>query len=332
MTSSKPLRPGDSYQALVYVPRPTDTQLKRSDADYPGYTQDFLELKRAAARRVRRPRGPGDGQAAGPDGRRPLRPLRHRRRGRRRVAQRLRRRAGRRPGHGRLALRPALRAHPADQARHEDALRVRAGRHRPRPGGDHLRREPAAAPLSARGLPLRHQERLLPAVLRRDGAHAAHGRRARAGRVGLQPRQLQQRAQGLRRARHRRALVGRGLLPALRLDHLRPDARRVAGHLAARRRRPERQRRARPCRPTSAGAWASRATARSRPATPAPASRPPTGAAAGSCPSAPRSSRSWPSSAASALAPAHAVRRRSRPRWPSCSARCTAPGATRRPT
>ncbi len=44
MTSNKPLRPGDSYQALVYVPHPTDAQLKRSSAEYPGYTQDFLEL------------------------------------------------------------------------------------------------------------------------------------------------------------------------------------------------------------------------------------------------------------------------------------------------
>jgi hypothetical protein len=45
VTSTKPLRPGDSYQAQVYVPRPTDTQLKRSAPDYPGYTQDFLELR-----------------------------------------------------------------------------------------------------------------------------------------------------------------------------------------------------------------------------------------------------------------------------------------------
>jgi protein-glutamine gamma-glutamyltransferase len=45
VTSSKPLRPGDSYQAQVYVPRPTDAQLKRAPADYPGYTQDFLELR-----------------------------------------------------------------------------------------------------------------------------------------------------------------------------------------------------------------------------------------------------------------------------------------------
>jgi hypothetical protein len=45
VTSNKPLRPGDSYQALVYVPHPTDAQLKRSGAEYPGYTQDFLELQ-----------------------------------------------------------------------------------------------------------------------------------------------------------------------------------------------------------------------------------------------------------------------------------------------
>jgi hypothetical protein len=45
VTSTKPLRPGDSYQALVYVPRPSDGQLKRSGPDYPGYTQDFLELR-----------------------------------------------------------------------------------------------------------------------------------------------------------------------------------------------------------------------------------------------------------------------------------------------
>ena len=197
--------------------------------------------------------------------------------------------------------------------------------------GHHLRREPAAAPLPARVVPLRHQDRLLPAVLRRHGADAAHGRRARARRVGLQPRQLQQRAQGLRGARHRRALVGRGLLPALRLDHLRPDARRVAGQPRSSTTPARAPTAGRPCRPTSAGAWASRATARSRRATPAPASRPATGAAAGSCPSAPRSSPSWPCSALSRSGAGARRSRRSRPTWPSCSARCTAPGATRRP-
>jgi protein-glutamine gamma-glutamyltransferase len=45
VTSTKPLRPGDSYQALVYVPHPNERQLTRAGTDYPGYTQDFLELR-----------------------------------------------------------------------------------------------------------------------------------------------------------------------------------------------------------------------------------------------------------------------------------------------
>ena len=45
VTAGKPLRPGDSYQALVYSPHPTDNQLRRSVPDYPGYTDDFLEMR-----------------------------------------------------------------------------------------------------------------------------------------------------------------------------------------------------------------------------------------------------------------------------------------------
>jgi transglutaminase-like putative cysteine protease len=45
VTSTKPLRPGDSYQAVIYFPHPSETQLRRAPADYPGYTQDFLELQ-----------------------------------------------------------------------------------------------------------------------------------------------------------------------------------------------------------------------------------------------------------------------------------------------
>jgi protein-glutamine gamma-glutamyltransferase len=45
VTASKPLRPGDSYQALVYTPHPSDAQLRRSGTDYPGYTREFLELR-----------------------------------------------------------------------------------------------------------------------------------------------------------------------------------------------------------------------------------------------------------------------------------------------
>ncbi|MEN3285500.1 MAG: protein-glutamine gamma-glutamyltransferase [Solirubrobacteraceae bacterium] len=45
VTGSSALRPGDSYQALVYTPRPSDRQLKAAGANYPGYLQDFLEMR-----------------------------------------------------------------------------------------------------------------------------------------------------------------------------------------------------------------------------------------------------------------------------------------------
>jgi hypothetical protein len=44
VTASKPLRPGDSYQATVYVPHPSDAQLRRSRPDYPAFTQSFLDV------------------------------------------------------------------------------------------------------------------------------------------------------------------------------------------------------------------------------------------------------------------------------------------------
>jgi transglutaminase-like putative cysteine protease len=43
VTASKPLRPGDTYQALVYVPHPTEGQLKKASTNYPAYTASFLE-------------------------------------------------------------------------------------------------------------------------------------------------------------------------------------------------------------------------------------------------------------------------------------------------
>jgi transglutaminase-like putative cysteine protease/phosphatidylserine synthase len=45
VTGSSALRPGDSYQAHVYVPRPSDRQLKQAGTNYPGYVQDFLEMR-----------------------------------------------------------------------------------------------------------------------------------------------------------------------------------------------------------------------------------------------------------------------------------------------
>jgi protein-glutamine gamma-glutamyltransferase len=45
VTGTSALRPGDSYQALVYSPRPSDRQLKQAGTHYPGYVQDFLEMR-----------------------------------------------------------------------------------------------------------------------------------------------------------------------------------------------------------------------------------------------------------------------------------------------
>jgi hypothetical protein len=45
VTANQPLKPGDSYQALVYTPTPTDRQLRTAGTRYPGYTQDFRELR-----------------------------------------------------------------------------------------------------------------------------------------------------------------------------------------------------------------------------------------------------------------------------------------------
>ena len=161
------------------------------------------------------------------------------------------------------------------RSEHEDALRLRAGRPRPRAAGTHLRREPAGAPATRSRVPFdtktgycQQFSGAMALMLRMGGVPARVA-------SGFTPGQLQQRAQGLRRARHRRALVGRGLLPALRLGHLRPDARRVAGRARSSTTPARAPTAGRRCRPTSAGAWGSRATARSRPATPAPASRRP---------------------------------------------------------
>jgi hypothetical protein len=45
VTAGKALQPGDSYQAIVYFPRPTDNQLRRASTDYPAFTDDFLEMR-----------------------------------------------------------------------------------------------------------------------------------------------------------------------------------------------------------------------------------------------------------------------------------------------
>jgi transglutaminase-like putative cysteine protease len=44
-TAGRPLRPGSSYRARVYVPRPTDRQLRRAGTDYPEFAADYLDMR-----------------------------------------------------------------------------------------------------------------------------------------------------------------------------------------------------------------------------------------------------------------------------------------------
>ena len=94
---------------------------------------------------------------------------------------------------------------------------------------------PAPGRRAARRVPARHALGLLPALRGRDGAAAAHGRRARARGDRLQPRRLLAPPGRVDRARHRRARVGRGVVRRHRLGHVRPDAAVDAGALADRR-------------------------------------------------------------------------------------------------
>ena len=112
------------------------------------------------------------------------------------------------------ALAQRLRA----RRRHPAGLR-QVGRGLPR-ARLHLHRGAAAEGADDRGLPVRREVGLLPAVLGRDGAAAAHGRHPRAGVHRLHRRLLRPQGQGVRRARPRRPLVGRGVGPRVRLGHL----------------------------------------------------------------------------------------------------------------
>jgi hypothetical protein len=67
VTGSKALRPGDSYDARVYVPRPTEGQLKRASTAYPAYTQDFLEVQVPLRGSSLQLRDLGSGKPLGPN-------------------------------------------------------------------------------------------------------------------------------------------------------------------------------------------------------------------------------------------------------------------------
>ncbi len=134
--------------------------------------------------------------------------------------------------------------------------------------------------LPAARLPRRGPRGLLPAVLRDDGADAAHARHPEPRRDRLRPGRPRPRAQQLPRRRHRRPRLGRGLLPLDRLGHLRPDAGRRAGRDAARRQRPGGHQVPRPAEKSTGPAFPDSPTRPRRPAeSTRPAGRPRAGGA-----------------------------------------------------
>jgi transglutaminase-like putative cysteine protease len=49
VTGGRPLRPGQSYRARVYTPRPTETQLRTAGQHYPDFTTDYLSMQLPAS-------------------------------------------------------------------------------------------------------------------------------------------------------------------------------------------------------------------------------------------------------------------------------------------
>jgi transglutaminase-like putative cysteine protease len=49
VTGGRALRPGQSYRARVYTPRPTETQLRTAGHDYPDFTTDYLSMELPAS-------------------------------------------------------------------------------------------------------------------------------------------------------------------------------------------------------------------------------------------------------------------------------------------
>ena len=149
--------------------------------------------------------GVGPGTRAGPPAVPPRRGRRHR-------------------GPGGLALRAHVGAEPAAEGRSHDAGGVRPARPGVPLGRLRLHGDAAGLRHPARHVPVRGEGRLLPAVLRGDGAPAAHGGHPGTDRRRLLTGHPRRQARRDGRPRRRRALVGRGLLPRHRVGHLRSDA------------------------------------------------------------------------------------------------------------
>ena len=219
------LEKGDSYTVRAYAPNPTAQQMRGR----PG----------AAARRLLpyttielpEPGGSAPGGAAQGDA------ARGRRRGRRHVSSR----SAATPSAATRA--PSAAIHASVYARMYGLATAAHGA----PSRRLRRRQAASSATSSEQLQLQREAgrarpipltgscsataRLLPAVLGRDGADAAHGGHPGAGGGRLRAGLLQPRHGRVPRARPRRALVGRGLLQRHRLGDVRPDARRRAGRV-----------------------------------------------------------------------------------------------------
>ena len=89
----------------------------------------------------------------------------------------------------------------------------------------HLRRASTARARDAAARRVRdpHEERLLPALRRRDGPDAPLPRDSRAGRRRLHERRLRRGPRDVARQRPERAHLGRGLVRRVRLAPVRPD-------------------------------------------------------------------------------------------------------------
>ena len=205
---------GDSYTVTTYVPDPTAAQMRGAPglpaelAD-PVHARSALPAAGRERARCRRRRSRPGGRTC--------------RSGRPTTATRRRRGArSRRRAYARMyGLAPQR-----DRRRADDVRRGAGASSATSTRNFSYSEKPRAAPLPARRVPVPRQVRLLPAVLGRDGADAAHGRHPRARGGRLRARLAQPRHGRVPGARPRRPLVGRGVVQRHRLGHVRPDARR----------------------------------------------------------------------------------------------------------
>jgi transglutaminase-like putative cysteine protease len=67
VTAQAPLKPGDSYAALVYTPRPSDAQLRSTRTNYPDYIDDYLQVNLPVLGAAQKLQNPLDQSAIGAD-------------------------------------------------------------------------------------------------------------------------------------------------------------------------------------------------------------------------------------------------------------------------